>query len=106
DPGSSSGGRRGGLKVAQGPIPKVGGDQQVALLDTVTSLLFEQPLSASEPPARAGNLAAKHEMHPKPEGAAHRPQTLAAVEVTLVGTLQRAQLLLVVTEHVGGSRQK
>ena len=68
--------------------------------------MLEHPLGAREPSRGARDLPAQHEVHADPEGAADRRQILAAVEVALMRTLQRAQLLLVAAQHVGDRREQ
>ena len=105
DLGRRGGGGAGGLQIARRPVLEIGCEQQIALLDTVAPL-FEQPLGAREPARGARDLPAEHEVHADPEGAADSRQILSAIEVALMRTLQRAQLLLVAAQHVRDGREQ
>ena len=97
------GGRR--LEVARGLVAEHRRKHQVPLLDALGLLTLDQPLRPAHPARRPPGLAAQHEVEPEPERAARRGQPVAALEMRVVGALERAAVLLVAAEHVRGGRQ-
>ena len=96
----------GSVGVAARIGPKPGGDQEVAALDAVTTDLVEQPVAPAEPAGRPGALAAHEQVVPDPPGAARCARDLAGIQVTVMGALECADILVVTTEHVGRSGQQ
>ena len=80
--------------------------QQIALLDAVATLTVDQPPGTAEPTRRAPHLPSEGEVDADPERAAHRAQQFAAIQVSVMGTLQAAHVLVVATEHVRRRRQQ
>ena len=62
--------------------------EQVAPLDAVRRLAFEQPFRSTQPAASRSHLPSKHEGHPDPEGTTHGVRHVAGVEVRMVTTLE------------------
>jgi hypothetical protein len=79
----------------------VGGQQQIAPLDAVASLAFDEPLGTAEPARRPTHLASECKVHAHPERAAHGAHRFTTVQVHVIGTLQAAQALVVAAEHEG-----
>ena len=75
-------------------------DQEVAALHALAALALEQPLGPAEPPVRARRVAPEQQPQAGPERAPHRRARRAGIEVSLIGPLQRVQILVVATEHV------
>ena len=69
-------------------MPQHDRHQQIAPLDAVTFLTFEQPLGAAEPSGRAAHLSLECEIDPNPEGAAHSTHRFAGGQVRMMSTLQ------------------
>ncbi|MGH2825324.1 MAG: hypothetical protein ACRDLY_20360 [Thermoleophilaceae bacterium] len=95
-----------GLEVAGRLVLRHGRQQQVAALDAVASLTFDQPPGTAEPPGCAAHLPLEGEVDADPERATRRSQALAPIQVQLVGTLQAAHVLVVAAEHVGRRGQQ
>ena len=80
--------------------PEQDRDQEIAALDTVTTLPVEQPVAAAEPTGRTGGLPAHEQVVPDPPGAARGAGDLAGIQVAVMGTLEAADVVVVATEHV------
>jgi hypothetical protein len=90
-----------GLPVTAGLMPQHDRHQQIAPLDAVASLAFDQPLGTAEPACRPAHLASECKVHAHPERAAHSAHRFTTVQVHVIGTLQAAQALVVAAEHEG-----
>src|SRR5215212_9100062 len=106
DLGSVERGSVRGLEITAEDVLQQSGDQQIATLDTVTLLAFEQSLRASEPSQGGTHLAAEKQVVADPEGAAHGARGVASLQVCVMGALQAAHVLVVAAEHVGRPRQE
>jgi hypothetical protein len=80
--------------------------QQIAALDRVTLLAFEQPSRAREPSQGGARLSPERQVVADPERAAHGPRRLAGVQVGVMCPLEAAHIVVVAPEHVGGPRQQ
>jgi hypothetical protein len=89
----------GRLVIARLLLLHHGRHQQVATFDAVALLPLEEPMGAPEPSGRARRLAAYSAERANPERAAHGAPRLAGVEVHLMRTLEKAQVLVVAAEQ-------
>src|SRR5215204_2875387 len=99
DLGSPSCGGVRSLPVTAGLMPQHDRHQQIAPLDAVASLAFDQPLGTAEPACGAAHLASECKVHAHPECAAHGAHRFTTVQVHVISTLQAAQALVVAAEH-------
>ena len=76
------------------------------MLEGILALPFEQPVSASEPAGRGGGLSSKQHVVTDPERAAHGRQSLAVVQVSMMGALESADVVVIAAKHVGRPRQQ
>ena len=106
DLGRGGGGGVSGGRIARHGLLEVGRHQHVALLDAVRLLMLEHTLSAREPPCRARRVAVEQKVDAEPERASHGRERLPAVEVGAVSAFERALLLLIAADHVGGGREQ
>ena len=103
--GGPRGGRMDSLEVAEVLLVHHHPNEQIAVLDAVGILAGQQALRAAEPPRGAARVPAERETQPRPEGAAHGAQRPAGVEMDVVGALERANVVVVAAQHVGGDGQ-
>jgi hypothetical protein len=75
--------------------------QQVAPLDAVALLAFEQPLGTPEPSGSVSHLSLEGEMGAHPESAAHCAHHFSGVEVYVMGTFQAPEEVVDATDHEG-----
>ena len=94
------------LPVAGAHLPQPDRDQQPAALDAVAPVALELPLRASKPSSGAGVLAAEQHVVSDPERTPHGAQRLAGFQVPVMSPLQRPDILLIPTAHVGRSREQ
>jgi hypothetical protein len=94
-----------GLVVTTGLVLKHERQQQIALLDALTPLSFDQPPRAAEPACPTAHLSPGGQMHAHPERAVGGTQCFASVEVEVIGTLQAAHVVIA-AEHVSRSREQ
>ena len=106
DRGGLRGGGIRGLVVTGCHVPQDGGRQQVALLDALTPLAVDQPLRATEPSGRAGGLAAEQEVETHPAGAPRGGESSAGIQVSVMGSLEEAQVVVFPAEHVCRGREQ
>ena len=93
--------RRGrGLPLAGGLVSEDGREQRVPALDAVLLLALEQPLGATEPPARRAELAPEHVVDAEPERTADGAQPVTSGDVQVMGSLEARHPLVVAAEHV------
>jgi hypothetical protein len=78
----------------------------VAPLDAVALLALQQPVGAAEPAGRRPDLPLEGEVDAEPDRASGRPRGVLAVEVRLMGALERPQGLVVEADHVRRGRQQ
>jgi hypothetical protein len=75
--------------------------QQVAPLDAVTLLAFEQPLGTGQPSGRAARLSSKEKTQTQPEraagGSAH---AFASIKICVMGAIKRTQIIIVPTDQI------
>jgi hypothetical protein len=76
--------------------------QQVALLDALATLALDETSGPTQPSTRAPHLAPLGEVHADPECAAGCLQRLAGIQVRLVRVPERAEVVVLATDHVGG----
>ena len=69
-------------------------------------LARHEALGAGEPPGRAAGLAAKEQPEAQPERAAGSAAALPGIEMRLMRTFERLQVVLVPAGHPGGRREQ
>ena len=106
DLGGARRGRVRGLAVAGGKLLLHDRQQQIALLGAFVLLAFEQPLGAGEPSGRAARLSSKEKTQAQPERATDGAQAFIGVQVRLMGTLERPQIVVVPTDQIRRHRQQ
>jgi hypothetical protein len=80
--------------------PQQDGYQEIAALDAVTTLPVEQPIAAAEPAVRTGRLPAHEQVVPDPPGAARGAGDLTGIQMAVMRTFERPDVVVVATEHV------
>ena len=76
------------------------------MLDAVDLYAFEKALPSGEPARRTSELASEQQIVADPPGAADRRRQRTSVEVKLVGTFERADVVVVLAQHVGGPAEQ
>jgi hypothetical protein len=99
-------GCRSSLEVSACLLPKDQRQEQVARLDAFPSLTVEQALGAAEPAAGPAHLSALGEIDADPKGTAQGRERFTGIQVSVVGALEDAEVVLLAAEHVGsGGKQ-
>ncbi|MEJ7729103.1 MAG: hypothetical protein WKG00_07805 [Polyangiaceae bacterium] len=83
-----------------------GGKEEVAALDAIARLGFDEALRPPEPARRAAGLSAKQQEEPHPERALGRAKPLVRLQVNPVRALQRSQRAGLFVDEVRGRRQQ
>ena len=96
---------RGSFEVPVRLVLEAERQQQIAVLDALVVLTLEQSLRTGEPPCAPRDLAANHERHPDPEGAAHGGEAIVRAQVRMVSALEEGVRLVVAAEHVRRGRE-
>jgi hypothetical protein len=100
DLGSLSGGRVRSLEVARGKVLFHDRQQQIAALGAFVLFVLEQPLRAGDPAGRGAHLSTKEETEAEPECGTDRAQACTGIEVRVMGTLERLQIIRVPTGQI------
>ena len=106
DRGGLRRGRVRSLEVARGKVLLHDRQQQIAALGALVLLVLEQPLGAGDPAGRATHLAAKEKTEAQPECGTDGAQAFAGVQVRMMGTFERPQIVLVPTDQIRRHRQQ
>ncbi len=93
-------------QVAGGKVLLDERQQEVAPLGAVRLLAFQQPLGAGKPSGRAAHLAAKEKTQPQPESATDGAKAFAGVQMGVMGTFERSQIVVVPTDQIRRHRQQ
>ena len=95
----------GAIEIARRLLPHGDGQQQVAASGAVALGPLHLPLGAGQPTAGPADALSQHQVDAEPDGAPQGVVVIAAVEIAMVGALERLNLFVAVSEHAGGGRQ-
>ena len=80
--------------------------QQIAPLGALILLVLQQPLGARDPTGRWPHLSAKEKAQAQPECGTNGAQAFTRIEVGVMGTFKRLQIILVPTDQIRRHRQQ
>ena len=100
DRGGLSRGRVCSLAVAGGKVLLHDRQQQIAALGAFVLLVFQQPLGARDPAGRRPHLATKEKAEAQPECATDGAPAFTGIQVRLMGTFKRLQIVVVPADQI------